>query len=170
MVILYLDAFIIATCKCLCLAIIWMIQSIHRMFIHPYAYSILILLSTTIIAAAIFITLLLLLYYCYYYKTVATNKPLWASPLSGAAELTTHLSRLINILWLPLCRINKFGLYFLTWAWPFDYHTLVPLVRPIKVITNWRNSKPLWSPLIIGGIKKYRRIGLRNVARKESLV
>jgi hypothetical protein len=26
--------------------------------------------------------------------------------------LTTHLSRLINILWLPLCRINKFGFYF----------------------------------------------------------
>jgi hypothetical protein len=26
--------------------------------------------------------------------------------------LTTHLLRLINILWLPLCRINKFGFYF----------------------------------------------------------
>jgi hypothetical protein len=27
----------------------------------------------------------------------------------GAAELTTHLLRLTHILWLPLCRINKFG-------------------------------------------------------------
>jgi hypothetical protein len=61
-------------------------------------------------------------YYCYYYclyfiivatifyyhdyKTVATNKPLRASLFPGAAELTTHLLRLINILWLPLCRIN----------------------------------------------------------------
>ena len=35
-----------------------------------------------------------------------------ASLLSGAAELTTHVSRLINILLLPLCRINKFKLYF----------------------------------------------------------
>jgi hypothetical protein len=84
----------------------------QRPFIHPYAYSILILLSTTIIATAVFISLLLLLYYCHYYKTVATDKPLRASLLSGAAELTTHLSRLINILWLPLCRINKFGFYF----------------------------------------------------------
>ena len=112
MVILYLDAFIIVTCKCLRLAIIWMILFMQRPFIHPYAYSILILLSTTIIATAVFISLLLLLYYCHYYKTVATDKPLRANLLSGAAELTTHLSRLINILWLPLCRINKFGFYF----------------------------------------------------------
>ena len=27
-------------------------------------------------------------------------------------ELTTQLLILKNILWLPLCRINKFGLYF----------------------------------------------------------
>jgi len=112
MVILYLDAFIIVTCKCLRLAIIWMILFMQRPFIHPYAYSILILLSTTIVATAVFILLLLLLYYCHCYKTVATDKPLRASLLSGAAELTTHLSRLINILWLPLCRINKFGLYY----------------------------------------------------------
>ena len=59
-----------------------------------------------------FILLLLLLHYCHCYKTVATDKPLRASLLSGAAELTTHLSRFINILWLPLCRINKFGFYF----------------------------------------------------------
>ena len=28
----------------------------------------------------------------------------------GVAELTTQLLKLENILWLPLCRINKFGL------------------------------------------------------------
>jgi hypothetical protein len=58
--------------------------------------------------------LLLLLLFCYYYnyKTVATDKPLRASLFLGATELTTHLLRLINILWLPLCRINKFGFYF----------------------------------------------------------
>ena len=84
----------------------------QRPFIHPYAYSILILLLIAIMATAVFISLLLLLYYCYCYKTVATDKPLRASLLSGAAELTTHLLRLIFILWLPLCRINKFGFYF----------------------------------------------------------
>src|SRR3954468_7991912 len=29
--------------------------------------------------------------------------------ISGAVELTTQLSKLINTLWLPLCRINKLG-------------------------------------------------------------
>jgi hypothetical protein len=67
-------------------------------------------------------------YYCYYYRflfyyccycftTITTIKlllliPLRGSLFPGAAELTTHLLRLINILWLFLCRINKFGLYF----------------------------------------------------------
>jgi hypothetical protein len=50
--------------------------------------------------------------YCHHYKTVATDKPLRASLFPGAAKLTTHLLRLINILWLPLCQINKFGFYF----------------------------------------------------------
>ena len=84
----------------------------QRPFIHPCAYSILILLSTAIIATAVFISLLLLFHYCYYYKTVTTDKLLRASLFSGAAELTTHLLKFINILWLPLCRINKFGFYF----------------------------------------------------------
>src|SRR3954447_23263307 len=58
----------------------------------------------------LFFTLLLLLFYYYYfYKIVATDKLLRARLLSGAAELTTHLLRLISILWLPLCRINKLG-------------------------------------------------------------
>jgi hypothetical protein len=84
----------------------------QRLFIHPYAYSILILLFTTI-SAVIFILLLLLLF-CYYYcyRTITTDKLLRASMFLGAAELTTHLLRFINILWLPLYRINKFGFYF----------------------------------------------------------
>ena len=80
----------------------------QRPFIHPYAYSILILLPTAIITA-VFILLLLLFHYCYYYKTVATDKLCRASLFAGAAELTIHLLRLINILWLHLCRINKLG-------------------------------------------------------------
>src|SRR3954464_15282613 len=84
----------------------------QRPFIHPYAYNILILPFTMITATAIFILLLLLLYYCHCYKPVATDKLLRASLFPGAADLTNQPSRLINILWLPLCRINKFGLYF----------------------------------------------------------
>jgi hypothetical protein len=46
-----------------------------------------------------FILLLLLLFHYYHhYKTVATDKPLRANLFLCAAELTTHLLRLINIL------------------------------------------------------------------------
>jgi hypothetical protein len=71
------------------------------------------ILLFTIATITAFILLLLLLF-CYYhhYKTVATDKPLRASLFPGAAELTTHLLRLINILWLSFYRINKFGFYF----------------------------------------------------------
>src|SRR3954470_20909343 len=81
-------------------------------FIHPYAYSILILLFTTITATTEFILLLLLFYYCHCYKIVATDKLLRASLFLGAADLTNQPSKLIFILWIPLCRINKFGLYY----------------------------------------------------------
>src|SRR4051812_38839809 len=84
----------------------------QRPFIHSYAYSIIILLFTTITTTAVFIPLLLLLYYCHCYKTIATNKLLRAGLFPGAADLTNQPSKLINILWLPLCRINKFVFYF----------------------------------------------------------
>src|SRR3954453_14708513 len=89
-----------------------MIPSMQRPFIHPYAYSILILLFTTITDTAVFIPLLLLLYYCHCYKTVATDKLLRASLFPGAADLKNQPSKLIFILWLPLCRTNKFGFYY----------------------------------------------------------
>jgi hypothetical protein len=72
-------------------------------------YSILLFTIATI--TAFILLLLLLFHYYYHYKTVATDKPLRTSLFPGATELTTHLLRLINILWLPLCRINKFGFY-----------------------------------------------------------
>src|SRR3954468_10068871 len=84
----------------------------QRPFIHPYAYSILILLFTMITATAVFILLLLLFYYYHYYKTVATDKLLRASLFPGAADLTNQPAKLIFILWVLLCRINKFGLYY----------------------------------------------------------
>src|SRR4051794_35301279 len=45
-------------------------------------------------------------------KTVATDKLLRESLFPGAADLTNQPSKLIFILWLPLCRINKFWLHY----------------------------------------------------------
>ena len=46
-------------------------------------------------------------------KATPVNTPLLlnilSSAFSGVVELTTQLLRLISILWLPLCRINKLG-------------------------------------------------------------
>jgi hypothetical protein len=86
---------------------------VHATPVHPSLCLQYLIIPFTIDTATIFILLLLLLFYYYhYYKTVATNKLLRASLFLGVAELTTHLLRLINILWLPLCPINKFGFYF----------------------------------------------------------
>jgi hypothetical protein len=112
-------------------------------FIHPHAYSIIILMFT-IATATIFILLLLLLFcYCYYYKTIATDKLLRASLFPGAAELSTHLLRLINILWLPLCQINKFGFYFprrlLRSPILVGHHSLHRSCRNIKIYMTLRS-------------------------------
>ena len=53
--------------------------------------------------------------YCYYYyqiyhTTVLLNTLLQIFSSPGVVELTTQLLILANILWLPLCQINKFGL------------------------------------------------------------
>ena len=66
----------------------------------------------TIATTAVFILLLLLLYYYCRYTTVATDKLHQVSCFPGVADLTNQLLRLIIILWLPLCRIDKFGFYF----------------------------------------------------------
>ena len=55
--------------------------------------------------AAVLLLLLLSYYYCFHITPVISAFP-------GAAELTTPLLRLISILCLPLCQINKFGFYF----------------------------------------------------------
>src|SRR3990170_7174319 len=48
--------------------------------------------------------------YHYFHTTLLLNTLLQILSLSGVVELTTQLLILKNILWLPLCRINKFGL------------------------------------------------------------
>ena len=70
--------------------------------------------------------LLQLLQNCYYYfchrylyfdTTLLLKTLLQILSLSGVVELTTQLLILENILWLPLCRINKFGLNTLPSNW-----------------------------------------------------
>src|SRR5215216_7284379 len=48
--------------------------------------------------------------YRYFHTTLLLNILLQILSLSCVVELTTQLLILENILWLPLCRINKFGL------------------------------------------------------------
>ena len=48
--------------------------------------------------------------YLYYHTTLLLNTLLQILSLLGVVELTTQVLILVNILWLPLCRINKFGL------------------------------------------------------------
>jgi len=48
--------------------------------------------------------------YFYFYTTLLLNTLFQILSLSGVVELTTQLVILENILWPPLCRINKFGL------------------------------------------------------------
>ena len=64
--------------------------------------------------ATVTITTTLLLSLChryrYFHTTLLLNTLLQILSLSGVVELTTQLLILENILWLPLCRINKFGL------------------------------------------------------------
>src|SRR3954466_13198933 len=54
---------------------------------------------------------LLFCYRCHYYHiTLLPNTLLQILSYPGVVELTTQLLILENILWPPLCRINKFGL------------------------------------------------------------
>src|SRR3954468_7283611 len=48
--------------------------------------------------------------YRYFHTTLLLNTLLQISSFPSVVELTTQLLILENILWLPLCRINKFGL------------------------------------------------------------
>ena len=48
--------------------------------------------------------------YHHYHITLLLNTLLQILSYPGVVELTTQLLILENILWLPLCRINKFGL------------------------------------------------------------
>ena len=50
--------------------------------------------------------------YFYFHITLLLNTLLQILSYPGVVELTTQLLILKNIFWLPLCRINNYGLYF----------------------------------------------------------
>ena len=59
--------------------------------------------KTLILLLLPFVTVTTIIYFATKYFAADTKFP-------GVVELTTQLLILENILWLPLCRINKFGL------------------------------------------------------------
>lgn len=90
----------------------YMISLIHDKPSISLAYIVLILLVTSCFTFAILLLLLCHYYFrCHhhFHITVATNILLPRKYLSGAVELKTQLLKFINILWLPLCPINKLG-------------------------------------------------------------
>lgn len=88
----------------------YMIYLIHDQPSISLAYSVLIRLVTSSFTFVVLLSLLCHYYFrCHhhFHITVATNISLPSKYLSCAVELKTQLLKLINILWLPLCRINK---------------------------------------------------------------
>ena len=84
-------------------------------------------------------------FYCYHYYhiTLLLNALLQILSYPGVVELTTQLLILKNILWLPLCWINKFGLNTLpskAVAIPYT----CGLSRPISGAVAGEHSSILW--------------------------
>ena len=70
--------------------------------------------------------------YRYFHTTLLLNTLLQILSLSGVVELTTQLLILENILWLPLCRINKFGL-----NTPPSKIVAIPYTCGLSLVTWW---------------------------------
>ena len=95
-------------------------------------------------------------YFCYRYRyfhiTLLLNTLLEILSYPGVVELTTQLLILENILWLPLCRINKFGLNTLpskTVAIPilvgYQDYFLAPLLGSIALFFESLGIYMCWS-------------------------
>ena len=97
--------------------------------------------------ATVTITTKLLLSLChcyrYFHTALLLNTLLQILSLSGVVELTTQLLILENILWLPLCRINKFGLNTLPSKNVAIPYTCV-LSRPFSGAVAGEHSSILW--------------------------
>ena len=70
--------------------------------------------------------------YRYFHTTLLLNTLLQILSYPGVVEWTTQLLILENILWLPLCRVNKFGLNTLplkTFVIPYTCGLSLTIVR-----------------------------------------
>ena len=80
----------------------------------PTSFSHIVLLLFTFLLLLLQLLQNYYLYFChcyhYYHTTLLLNTLLQILSYPGVVELTTQLLILENIIWLLLCRINKFGL------------------------------------------------------------
>ena len=85
-------------------------------------------------------------YFCYRYRyfhiTLLLNTLQHILSLLGAVELKTQLLILENILWLPLCRINKFGLNTLP-----SKTVAIPYTCGLSPM-HWAAGRQIWVPPI----------------------
>jgi hypothetical protein len=118
---------------------------IHATPVHPsLCLQYLILLFTIATIPAFILLLLLLFHYYHHYKTVPTDKPLRTSLFLGAAELTTHLLRLINILWLPCVKSINLG-----------FTSLKDYCNPLYLWVISPPPSPLWSSRSFGKNRRF---------------
>ena len=84
--------------------------SVSYIVLRLFTFSLLLLSSLQNTKNITFATMTFYHRYHYYHITLLLNTLLQILSYPGVVELTTQLLILENILWLPLCRINKFGL------------------------------------------------------------
>src|SRR3954469_690488 len=90
-------------------SLIWCLRAFHilvlaHLLFRCYCYNHYKIPKTLLLLSLLLLPLPPLSYYCATKHFAADTK------FPGVVELTTQLLILENILWLPLCRINKFGL------------------------------------------------------------
>ena len=79
--------------------------------------------------------------YRYFHTTLLLNTLLQILSYPSVVELATQLLILENILWLPLCRINKFGLNTLPSKTVVIPYTCVSSLRNFNLVDTCRASK-----------------------------
>ena len=86
------------------------LRAFHILFLRLFTFPLLFAIITTKYQKHYF-------YYCYLLLSLSPQSYYFATKhfaadikFPGVVEMTTQLLILENILWLPLCRINKFGL------------------------------------------------------------
>ena len=102
-------------------------------------------------------------YFCYHYHyyhiTLLLNTLLQILSYLGVVELTTQLLILENILWLPLCRIYKFGFNTLP-----SKTVAIPYTCGLSRSFGWSPEKNKEVVAGVGGVPKVGVVGGRGEA------